>query len=174
MSLFGKKQPPERDRKTDAVAMSRNLREKALSVTAQDLNIEAIEARPNVWAALMELGYPEATATLVAFADGTTSLYISTGGGIIGAGEHPPVREEADRFLSIVQQHIAEFAAATSTPLPRRGHVRFYVRTFQATLTAEVNEELLERREHTLSPVYVAGHAVLTQIRLASQKHQGR
>jgi len=39
-------------------------------------------------AILMETGYPEAVASLVCIADGTTSLYLSSGGGVIGAGEH--------------------------------------------------------------------------------------
>jgi hypothetical protein len=39
-----------------------------------------------VWGALMETGYLRGTATLVTLADGTTSLYLSTGGGIIGGG----------------------------------------------------------------------------------------
>jgi hypothetical protein len=34
---------------------------------------------------LMELGLEQGVATMVAFADGTVSLYFSGGGGIIGA-----------------------------------------------------------------------------------------
>jgi hypothetical protein len=34
-----------------------------------------------VWGILMETGYSEATATLLALGDGTTSLYLSSGGG---------------------------------------------------------------------------------------------
>ena len=163
---FGKHKQEE----TDPVAISRKLREKALSVTAQDLNLAPIEARPHVWGALMELGYPQTIATLAAFADGSVSLYISTGGGFLDGGEHPPVREEADRFLGIVEQHIADFEPADDEmPLPRTGRVRFYVRTFQSTLTAEVDEALLMSRTHKLAPVFQAGHAVITQMRLLSK-----
>ena len=41
--------------------------------------------RPDVWGVLMELGLEQGVATMVAFADGTVSLYFSGGGGIIGA-----------------------------------------------------------------------------------------
>jgi len=151
--------------------MSKKLRENALTVTAQDLNLEPIEARPHVWGVLMELGYPEAVATLVAFADGSTSLYISTGGGVIGAGEHQAVREEGVRFLAVAEQHIADFEPADDEmPLPRRGRVRFYVRTFQSTLTAEADETLLMKGQHKLTPMFQAGHAVITQMRLASER----
>jgi hypothetical protein len=163
---FGKKSKEEKD----PAAMARRLRENALSVTAADLSLAPIEARPHVWGVLMEMGYPDAVATLAVFADRSASLYISTGGGVIGAGEHKPVREEADRFLSIVESHIADFERADETPYPKRGRVRFYVRTFQTTLTAEADEKLLENRLHQLSPVFIAGHAVLTQMRLISER----
>jgi hypothetical protein len=153
----------------DAVATSRKLRDQALSVTAWDLNLEPIAARPDVWGVLMELGYPQAVATLAAFADGSTSLYVSTGGGVIGAGERKAVREEADRFLTVVQQHIEGFEPTDETPLPSAGRVRFYVRTFQSTLTAEVEDAPLARGTHKLSPVFQAGHAVITQMRLLSE-----
>ena len=152
----------------DAAAMARLLRERALAITAADLNLAPIEARPHVWAALMELGYRDAVASLAVFADGTSSLYISTGGGVIGAGEHKTVREAADRFLSVVETHVSEFERADDTPLPKPGRVRFYVRTFQTTLTAEADESALKVPAHKLCPVFVAGHAVITQMRLAS------
>ena len=153
--------------------MSRRLREQALSVSAGELNLAPIEARPQVWGVLMELGYPEAVATLAAFADGSVSLYISTGGGIIGAGEHPPVREAAEKLLSIAQTHVADFEPAAATPLPKTGRTRFHIRTFTATLTAEADEQDLGHGRHKLSPVFHAGHAVITEMRLASEK-QGR
>jgi hypothetical protein len=165
---FGKKK--HEDEEKDPAAMSRQLREQALRVTAADLNLEASGARPHVWGVLMELGYSEAVATLAAFADGSTSLYISSGGGMIGAGEHKPVRDEAEKFLMTVQEHIGEFTPTDETPTPSAGRVRFYVRTFASTLTAEADEKLLGNRLHKLSPVYIAGHAVLTQMRLISER----
>jgi len=153
--------------------MSKSLRDQALSVTAQDLNLKPIEARPHVWGVLMELGYSQAVATLVSFADGSTSLYISTGGGVIGAGEHQAVREEADRFLAVAEQHIADFDPVDGeTPPPKPGRVRFYVRTFQSTLTAEAEDAPLARGQHKLSPVFHAGHAVITQMRLMSERRE--
>jgi hypothetical protein len=41
---------------------------------------------------LMETGHPEGPVTLLVLGDGTTSLYLPNGGGIIGAGEKVAVR----------------------------------------------------------------------------------
>ena len=48
---------------------------------------------------LMETGYPRAVATLVVVADGSTSLYLSNGGGTIGAGQHARVRSASAEFM---------------------------------------------------------------------------
>jgi hypothetical protein len=166
---FGKEPKGSRDEK-DPAAISHELREKALTVSAADLKLEPAETRPRVWGVLMELAYPQAVATLAVFADGTSSLYISTGGGVIGAGEHKPVREEAEKLLSVAEAHFGEFEHAVETPMPAPGRVRFYVRTFEATLTAEADQQELGRLRHKLGPVFHAGHAVITQMRLISER----
>lgn len=48
--------------------------------------------------------------------------------------------------------------------------MRFYVRTFQTTLTAESDEQSLKSGTHKLTPVFIAGHAVITQMRLISER----
>src|SRR5262245_6443142 len=121
----------ENEEKEDPAAMARELRAKALAVTAAELGLAPTDSRPGVGGVLMELGYAQAVATLAVFAEGSTSLYISTGGGVIGAGEHKPVRQEAETFLSVVQGHLVEFRPTEETPLPNAGRVRFYVRAFQ-------------------------------------------
>jgi hypothetical protein len=147
----------------DPAETSRELRQQALSVRASDLGLATSTSR--VWGLLMETAYPEAVATLVAFADGTTSLYFSTGGGTIGAGDHATVRMAAEEFLRIASDHVDQFTRATEYPLPNIGRVRFYVHTLDGVLTADRNEEDLGYERDPLSPVFHAGHAVIGAIR---------
>ena len=51
--------------------------------------------------AAMELGLAEGTATVMTVADGSVSLYLSSGGGVIGAGEHAAVDDAARRFRRV-------------------------------------------------------------------------
>lgn len=156
---------PPREVWVDPAAMMRQLREHALRASANDLEITPSELRPRVWGALMELGYPTGIATLISLADGTTSLYFSNGGGVIGAGEHTAVREAAEAFLDAVEAHFEEFSPVDRTPTPRIGRVRLYVRAFEGTLGVEARDEELSRDLHPLSAVFHAGHAVITAIR---------
>jgi hypothetical protein len=162
--------PKKDDEAREAAAASRELRDKALKVTAEELSLAPTAAHLNVWGVLMELGYPQATATLAVFADGTSSLYISTGGGVIGAGEHKPVRDESEKFLFAAQGLLQHFEPAVETPYPEPKRVRFYIRTFETTLTAEADEQELGRNLHELGPLFRAGHAVITQMRLISER----
>jgi hypothetical protein len=47
--------------------------------------------------------------------------------------------------------------------------VRFYVRTFTGTFVGEADEQDLGYNRHALSPVFHAGHAVITAVREASE-----
>ena len=154
-----------RKKKSDPADVSRSLREQAFSVTADEIGATPTAERRHVWAVVMETGYPEAVASLVAFADGTTSMYFTSGGGIIGAGDHDHVRAVSQRFLDEAEAHIAKFSPTTQHPLPAQGRVRFYVRTFSGLLTAEADEEDLGYERHELSPVFHMGHAVISELR---------
>ena len=148
---------------SDPAAVSRGLRQQALSVNASDLGLTPGDS--DVWGVIMETAYPEAVATLVALADGTTSLYFSSGGGTIGAGDHAVVRRASEEFLQVANEHLAHLSPTEEFPLPTQGRVRFYVHTFGGVLTAERDEEELGEERDALSPVFHAGHAVIAAIR---------
>lgn len=151
--------------KPDPASAVRGLRDQALSLTAEALGLMPTADHPRVWAILMETGYPELVASLFSITDGTTSLYLSGGGGVIGAGAHESVRATLPPFFAAAEAHVARFSVAPSTPPPEVGRVRFYLRTFDGTLTAEAAEGELGQMKHPLSPVFHAGHAVIAAVR---------
>jgi hypothetical protein len=55
------------------------LRGQLLEVDPAELGLSPSPRLPRIWAMLMEMGLDTGTASLVAVADGTTSLYLSTG-----------------------------------------------------------------------------------------------
>ena len=136
------------------------------------LGVSPTEKRPHVWGIIMDLGYPEANVSLVALADDTVSLYFSSGGGIIGAGEHEPVRLEARRFVDSSEQYLEQLSPAQDTNFPEKDRVRFYVLTYSGNLTADVSEKELASGKHALSQLYLDGHKVIAQIREASDETQ--
>jgi hypothetical protein len=125
---------------------------------------------PGASVALMEMPVGDATATIVAVADGTVSLYTSTGGGTIGAGEHLSARQAGHRFLKAAADSAPWMTPTTDFPLPTEGMVRFHVRTPEGDVTGEASEEVLRARRHHLAPLYLAGQDVLTEIRVIAER----
>ncbi len=159
-------------RTSSPAEVATDLREQALARSAQELGLAPTHELLHVFGIFMETGYEKAFASLVAFADGSTSLYFSSGGGIIGAGQHASVRATLQPFFRAAEARLGSFSPATAAPYPGQGRVRFYVRTFQGTLTAEADEQDLGHMRHELSPVFHAGHAVISAIRLATDRRR--
>jgi hypothetical protein len=155
-----------RKSKPDPAKAAAGLRNQALTVDVAQLGEPA--GGLSTRAVLMEIGYPNGVATLAVFADGTTSLYFSSGGGIIGAGAHPPVEAAARVLLAAAERFRSSCSVVTATPYPEPGRVRFYIRTVDGTLGAEAAEQELGSNRHPLSSLFHAGHKVLTAVRLTS------
>ncbi len=142
------------------------LRQQVLRLTADELGDAPILAL------LMETGYSEAVATLVAVADGTTSLYFSNGGGIIGAGEHAAVAAASRRWLEAGRTALPALAEVTDPPLPETGTTQFVAVTPHGLRSAVAVEDDLGNNRYALSPFFYAAQDVITQIRLTSMNDE--
>ena len=158
MRFFGR--TPERPPPADVYD---GLRRQVLELTPEQLGVADAE----ILALLMETGYPEAVATLVAVADGTTSLYFSNGGGVIGAGAHESVAAASRRWLELASTLLPQLATVTETPLPAEGETQFVAVVRDELRGVVATEAELGSGDHALSPLFFAGHDVITQLRLA-------
>ena len=122
-----------------------------------------------VWGAIMDMAFHGGVASLVSLEDGTTSLYTSTGGGVIGGGAHQSVVEATHAFLDAVAVYAPQFSPADSDDLPEPGHVRFHALGFDGRRGADALESDLQARSHDLWPLYYSGHQVITALRLATE-----
>ena len=145
------------------------LRSMALSTKPDSIGVKLKD--PNeVWGVVMETGYPEAVASLVALVDGTVSLYFSNGGGIIGLGPHAGPQRAAQSLLAASQQFSKQAQPTKSYPLPKPSFTRFYLLTGNGALTAEVKEDDLGNNRHPLSPLFYKGQELISEIRNVDQQ----
>jgi hypothetical protein len=158
----------------EPVAIYRDLRSTLLGLSPARIGVYPSQDLPHVWGVLMETGYSPAVVTLVALADGTTSLCFGTGGGVIGAEKHSTVRQATAAFITSAENHRQKLVPTESFPLPDVDRVRFYVLTFSGTLTAEAGERELGKKTHELSALFYAGHDVITQIRIAAEQSENK
>ena len=108
-------------------------------------------------------------ATLVAFDDGTTSLYLSSGGGIIGAGAHETVKQAAARFRETAIAERTRFGPPTQFALPSDSRTVFYLVTDTETLsTGPITNAELQQGTHPLARLAGQAQAVIGAVREAT------
>jgi hypothetical protein len=163
--LFGGSRPPESDVYND-------LRNRALNVTLSELGLTADPNAP-VHAVVMETGDSGSVATFACLGDGTVSLYLSTGGGVIGGGQHESVRSACFEMLSITNEYAQDFIAAcervSTFPLPGDGEVFFYLVTAVGVYQAQCKEDALTEQRDPFSSLFNNCHAVMTEVREIEQ-----
>ena len=152
-----------------AVVMA-ELRAKALSVRPNDIGLAPSQYQNGVWGVLMETGLENgAVYSLVIIADGTTSLYFSTGGGVIGAGEHSTVRAASTDMLHLASRLRSDTKPTVGTPLPGPSQVVFYLLADKGTLTYSATEKELAEGKHHFSSLFFAGQNVISEVRKAEE-----
>jgi hypothetical protein len=142
------------------------LRNLALQSSRSRLGLVDPLTKTQPWGVIMDWGLTEGTATVVAFSDGSASVYLSTGGGYIGGVSHESVRKAAQKMVAIAADYQSQMHATTAYPLPARAQVIFYVLTDSGIFTATASQEELSRHHHPLSKLGDAGQDVITQYRV--------
>ena len=144
------------------------LRRQALDSVANGLARPPVE-HPDVCGVAVDIPAQGAFATVVALTDNTTSMYTSTGGGTIGAGEHAAVAAATHRLLAAVQAQLDSFRTGDDDELPPTGSVRFHVLTPTGRRAEDVPEDCFwGRAPHELMPVIASTQALVTAMREAS------
>ena len=145
--------------------MTEDLRKTVFDLNPAEIGISRENFKHPVWGMVMETGFEDGSFSLVTLADGTASLYFSTGGGVIGAGEHESVRKAAGHYLSGAQYFFEQATPVESTPRPVPGKVIFYFLGFEGISAYEAPEQKLGIGEDELSNLFYAAHEVINEIR---------
>lgn len=146
------------------------LRNRMFHLNPAEVGLSQPPASQHIWAVLVETGYDVGTSTLVCLADGTTSLYYSTGGGMVGSSKYSPVADPAKALVAEAEIHIDHLAPTTDFRLPDIGEVRIYYLTYEGILTETAAEKDMSSGQHVLSPLYQHAQRTLTQLRLLADK----
>ena len=144
------------------VAADPGLRELALTGDQKQLGFEFPD---ETWAVVMETGLSGGYFNLVMLYDGTTSLYLSNGGGIIGAGEHGSVAQLSKKVIGLASSAEELFSPTTSLQVPADGEVRIYLRNGPSLSYLTASEATLGEGQHEASRIFYAAHQVIAEIR---------
>lgn len=135
-------QPPRKEEPPDngyrPVATYMDLRNVVFGTDLSLLAPRKPDTRDRIWGMVIETGYPDAVATTIVLADGTMSLYFSSGGGLVGLGDHEHIADAGHRLLGLSALLSPAFDNAVEFPLPERGHTRIYLLAYSGVLATEL------------------------------------
>lgn len=142
------------------------LRYSALEITREQAGLPAPPSDNPVWAVLMETGEPAVTQTLALVTDGTSSVYVSNGDGVIGGHAYENVRKANSDFFKLVRRDWRHLQSTEAAPIPEVGYTLFYARTDRGLLVGGGTQESLITGQHVLSELFQAGQEAITQLHI--------
>jgi hypothetical protein len=166
-NLF-RKRSKQLETKEEPINPYNELRNLIFNIKSEELNVEFLEGNLP-YGTLMELGYPQATVSLISLIDGNTSLYFSTGGGILGGVAHESVRKSSIEFVNRSNDFLNIMNITTSYPSPETGMVIFYVITSNGVFSYNESEETLQNNKSRLTDLYILGQNVISQLRITTE-----
>ncbi len=138
----------------------------ALTLSREQANLPTPPPDSPVWAVLMETGHPRLTETLVLVCDGTSSVYVSNGQGVIGGHGFENVRKANAEFIRLANRDRHLFQATEAAPIPETGTTIFYARTDAGLLFyGDIQQAFIDSR-HPLAELFQAGQEALTQLHI--------
>lgn len=121
---------------------------------------------------LMDFHVDHGTVTVVASADGSASLYLSSGGGFLGGSQRfPAIREAALHAVALAAALQCHFVTTETSALPPLGDVTFYVTTGVGVRMAVASQARLRAAADPLAGLGGAMQKIVTEYRLYFPKH---
>jgi len=103
---------------------------------------------------------------VLAVCDGSASIYLGSGGGLVGAGQsHEPIRVAAQNAVALAASHFGQFTRVTKFPLPEKGKVFLYVCADSGVYRAEETQEQMSSFRSSLADLGNAMHTIITEYR---------
>ena len=150
----------------------KGLRDQVLSLKLKDLGLNTKEYSNKVYGTLMETGYKNVIVTVVSIADGTTSIYFSNGGGMIGNGQEKIAQRATTSLIHLSENYLTQMKSTKHFPYPKAGEVKFYVLTSNGVFTYSALENDLGNKKDKLSKLFYAGQGVISAIRAIDEKRK--
>lgn len=125
----------------------------------------------DIVAVMMEFRVEKGSATLVGAQDGTASLYLENGGGIIGMGFHAPTAAASLALMGCARSYLDLLPMDNSFALPAKGKRALRVVTKAGIHSTEFVEKELSA-DLPIAPLAMAAEHLLTNARLLDERRR--
>jgi hypothetical protein len=142
------------DDASEPAAIYLQLRDAITRVSPVEHRLHPTARLPRAWGTLVDVGLPAGPVTVVAIADGTTSLYLANGGATVGVGELPHIRALAAALLEAVDAAVPILPPGWETPVPPTGWLQVVALTYQGMLLGRATIRDVASGVHPLAEVW--------------------
>ena len=145
-----------------------DLRNLALGATMEQIGVQFPSDQTKIYGVIMDWDVGEGTATLVTFLSGDASLYLSSGGGVIGGSGHDNVKNAAAAFINKAEKYLSKTVKTDSTPLPGKDGVKFYFLTNKGKFFGQEEVKNFDNNSSPWLDLFEEGNKLITEIRMVS------
>ncbi|SEL94271.1 ribonuclease E inhibitor RraB [Parapedobacter koreensis] len=161
---------PNQDDNEDSLENAfEGLRSMAFSTEPDQLRLALPIDKTVVYGVIMDWEMGGAIATITSYQTGDASLYLSSGGGIIGGGQHENVNNAAKQLVSLAQSFLDKATKTQATTLPTTGQIKFHLLTNNGIYVGHDIMENLEDNSSTWLKLFEEGNRVLTELRMTTE-----
>jgi hypothetical protein len=145
-----------------------DLRNTAFKVTPKQLGLSLSKDKTIVYGVIMDWEMGGAIASTVTYQTGDASLYLSSGGGVIGGGQHQNVNIASKKFVEFAQTFLDKATKIETPALPQSNEVIFYFLTNKGLFEGKENIKNFENNSSAWIKLFEEGNNVLTELRKVS------
>ncbi|NJD28113.1 MAG: hypothetical protein FIA92_07430 [Chloroflexi bacterium] len=145
------------------------LRSLVLGLEPSAADIRPTPELPDVWGVVVDWGTDNGVGTFVALADGTGSMYTSTGGGTIGGQGQPALVDAGRRLLAVAEAVHGDLQPAARLDRPKLREVRYWILTYHGARTAAHGPDGPPDGDATLAALGDAFQDYVTAFRLLAE-----
>lgn len=144
------------------------MRKMAFSVSAEQLGLKLPKDSRKIYGIITDLDVGNGTATVITYLTGDASIYLSSGGGFIGAGQHESVKKVAKDFVNNSNSISSKGMKFKNSELPTKGNANFYFLSNEGQTRISENISKLNSGQSEFSNLFKDLNIVMNQIRLNS------
>lgn len=163
-----KQDPVITEKPADENSTYEALRNQALTIAPEQLGLTLSKDSLVVYGVIMDWGIDEQTVTMTAYKTGDASLYISSGGGVLGGGQYENVSKASKKLIALAQD-FATGSPVEKTPLPIKDKIFFYLLTNKGIYLKYEEMSKIEGNSSPILPLFNEANLVLGELRSVSE-----
>jgi len=144
------------------------LRQMALEATSEQLGLTSL-SNNEVYGVVMDWDLGNGIMTLITYQTGDASMYLSTGGGVIGGGQHESVSNASKQFVKMASNYFDNAENIDSIPLPDKECVQFYFLTTKGKYIIQEKMTNIENKSSFLFDYFEEANKVISELRITTE-----